>query len=752
MPLSPRTLRPANTFTPRSISGLALWLDGSDTSSLYTTDAGPVTAVSAPTEISGCALWLDASDAGSITESGGLVSQWSDKSGNSRHATASTTARPTTGTRTVGGKNALDFNGTANVLTLGGATLPTDATHTVFIVYQLDSASQSRFSTLLSSSPAADQEIRVAGFGSTAIDFYFNGNLGRLATTTALGLGPVVFSAREATKSLRSAGSGVFSSGSGDAYAWAANPVTLGGRAATGWMDGLLCEVIIYPTTLTDSQTSSVEAYLAAKWGISGVHAQATATSDPVGYWGDKSGNARHATQATGANRPTRATSMNGRPSIDVAATASSLLQSTATVANVIADAGTSPQTTICAVMRNPSGVLGATFGSDQSANGRLVYSSRFDASNSYYDVANATTGRLSFTPIQTNAEAAAVHSLIRNGSEMAVGYNGATIARRLDASGAFSATSAVIQIGKGVGIGNAGVFSELLFYNRALTTSERRRVERYLAAKWGITLAPQVSNPDAQDWINRVYANGGTVSASTAAAVNTFCNAIDAASIRDRFYRLNLFCGTGLNACLVPLYRGPSLGGTQFGGTVDTNVGPFVSGDYNEASGLGPASSGKSLSTGFAPLASGSAVAAYGHLSVWAMNRPPIRFTIAGLTNGSTAIARLQLDNLSTMWGAWNSGASIESVATGTGGSPALFAVGRRSSNDSAFGNANGVDLSVVSASAASAFSAEATLFGGIAVTLGGYSIGAEMSQSQLADFYSIGRTLQNALQRGVP
>ena len=29
MPLSPRTLRPANTFTPRSISGLALWLDAS---------------------------------------------------------------------------------------------------------------------------------------------------------------------------------------------------------------------------------------------------------------------------------------------------------------------------------------------------------------------------------------------------------------------------------------------------------------------------------------------------------------------------------------------------------------------------------------------------------------------------------------------------------------------------------------------------------------------------------------------------
>lgn len=64
--------------------------------------------------------------------------------------------------------------------------------------------------------------------------------------------------------------------------------------------------------------------------------------------------------------------------------------------------------------------------------------------------------------------------------------------------------------------------------------------------------------NADAADWIRRVQANDGAVSTATANAVTDFCNAIDAAGIRDRFYRLNLFCGTGLNACLVPLYTGP--------------------------------------------------------------------------------------------------------------------------------------------------------------------------------------------------
>jgi hypothetical protein len=53
--------------------------------------------------------------------------------------------------------------------------------------------------------------------------------------------------------------------------------------------------------------------------------------------------------------------------------------------------------------------------------------------------------------------------------------------------------------------------------------------------------------HPEAADWANRVRANGGSVSGSTLTAVSRFCASISAAGIRDRFYRLNLFCGTGL-------------------------------------------------------------------------------------------------------------------------------------------------------------------------------------------------------------
>lgn len=87
----------------------------------------------------------------------------------------------------------------------------------------------------------------------------------------------------------------------------------------------------------------------------------------------------------------------------------------------------------------------------------------------------------------------------------------------------------------------------------------------------------------EARDWNNRVITNGGSVSGSTLKAVSNFCYSIDAAGIRDKFLRLNLFCGKDLNACLTPLYRGPSFSGTQYGNAKETNNGPFVSGDYTE-------------------------------------------------------------------------------------------------------------------------------------------------------------------------
>ena len=57
-------------------------------------------------------LWLDASDSGTVTQSGGAVSQWDDKSSNGYAFTqGSAGAKPTWGTRTQNGLYVMDFDG-----------------------------------------------------------------------------------------------------------------------------------------------------------------------------------------------------------------------------------------------------------------------------------------------------------------------------------------------------------------------------------------------------------------------------------------------------------------------------------------------------------------------------------------------------------------------------------------------------------------------------------------------------------------
>jgi hypothetical protein len=107
--------------------------------------------------------------------------------------------------------------------------------------------------------------------------------------------------------------------------------------------------------------------------------------------------------------------------------------------------------------------------------------------------------------------------------------------------------------------------------------------------------------HPEAASWQSRVIANGGSVSSGTLKAVSDFCKAVSAAGIRDRFYRLNLFCGNSdavLAAVRTPLFRGPAATGTQFGNETDTMT-SFQAADYAENSGLKGNGTTKYLDTG---------------------------------------------------------------------------------------------------------------------------------------------------------
>jgi hypothetical protein len=264
---------------------------------------------------------------------------------------------------------------------------------------------------------------------------------------------------------------------------------------------------------------------------------------------------------------------------------------------------------------------------------------------------------------------------------------------------------------------------------------------------------------------VNRVYANGGTVSASTAAAVNTLCNSLDAASLRDRFYRLNLFCGSNLNAALVPLYRGPSLGGTQYGNATDTNnafVG--VGTDYAETGGLTGNGSSKYLNTGLAPSALPSV--ATGHMAAYIPQITPTDTTKAFL---GTASGSHQYN----LYYRLNSGTGLAQSRTAWGGNSVhdanepggVFRGGLRLSTRTGatalrtYLNSTEVSLNETSVTPAShvnnwlvfAYNSAGTPIQYSPDSIRAYSIGGSMDAGQVAAYYTAMQAFQTALGRNV-
>ncbi len=279
--------------------------------------------------------------------------------------------------------------------------------------------------------------------------------------------------------------------------------------------------------------------------------------------------------------------------------------------------------------------------------------------------------------------------------------------------------------------------------------------------------------HPDAAAWATRVVANGGSVSGTTLSAVSKFCASIASAGIRDRFYRLNLFCGTGLSACLVPLYRGPSLGGTQFGNTTDTNNGPFVSGDYAEtgaSGGLTGNGSSKYLVTGLTTAALPSL--ATGHLSSYAMTgfgASTAYGLVASFSSGFVGTNYYGIEanagNVAgTMSGSWGNIFTGRHQVTSANGAGAGFVAASRISsegnrlyrNGSQIGTTNTATV-IPAANDGAGFAVFASLAqsGSTAfvasVRMGAYSIGLGMTAAQVLSYYNAIQTFQTALSRNV-
>jgi len=236
---------------------------------------------SSPTQISGLQLWLDASDAstlydattgGSLVAADGGVARWEDKSGNGRHATQGTSAsRPVRKTNIFNGLSALRFDGSNDFLSL---TYSQPVPCTAFcVVIRRSGGSVDYQSALVLVGPNQQfgVTINAKAIGSSNWGVYINNwhasgysVLNNLSVLTQVS--PTSGSETLETN-LNSETVAFASRYAGDA----ADRRFIGADHGNsgGYLSGDVCECLVYSGTLAQAQRAGIQGYLISKWGIS---------------------------------------------------------------------------------------------------------------------------------------------------------------------------------------------------------------------------------------------------------------------------------------------------------------------------------------------------------------------------------------------------------------------------------------------------------------------------------------------------
>ena len=211
-----------------------------------------------PADIAGLTLWLDASDTSTITESGGSVSQWDDKSGNGYHVAQATAARqPTTGTRTINSLNVIDFDGSSDYIDNGSLVLTQPFTE--FMVFQQDNVDGIK--TIRNSTNTQQAAFYTSNF-AYGLQIPPNNATGGTADLLAH-YATLIFDDTnsrfdiDSTTVVTTTGTTGF------------NGVRLGASGAgTNRLDGVIGEHLIFDRALSAGEIAEVEAYLQSKWNL----------------------------------------------------------------------------------------------------------------------------------------------------------------------------------------------------------------------------------------------------------------------------------------------------------------------------------------------------------------------------------------------------------------------------------------------------------------------------------------------------
>jgi hypothetical protein len=255
MPMNPRLLRPrASGFNPRSVANLAFWLDFADSST--------------------------------VTLSGTAITSVTDKSGNNRTASQSTgNNQPAIASSVRNGKSAAQFDGVNDALDLSFGSSQTRAV-TIFTVVNATGAGGGSLGRIVDR--ASSGGVLLRNNANTALAFTppWTGATGNSQQRSAASSFPLntwlivgvrytggFVTETDVEPRISRAISTASLTGVGDGYSSGqSSTVNIGNRDLASGYDrgfaGYIGEILWYSRSLSTTEVSSVESYLAKKWGF----------------------------------------------------------------------------------------------------------------------------------------------------------------------------------------------------------------------------------------------------------------------------------------------------------------------------------------------------------------------------------------------------------------------------------------------------------------------------------------------------
>lgn len=230
-----------------------------------------------PRSISGLAVWLDASNASTITIDAGKVSQWNDLSGNGRNASQPTAANRPAYDTTLAGRNVVTTSNSPATNIFVANPISSHTGVTIFAVLQ-NTGTSNRFISLGTSSSA--ESIGAGSLGWVPLYRHAVGQAAGYADGANRSIVPGGFATNEAAVfTLTNNGTQIANFKNGFPGAVSSGIAGISASFARLWVSGRsdgsvdassqnVGEVLVYNRILTPSERIRVERWLGAKWSL----------------------------------------------------------------------------------------------------------------------------------------------------------------------------------------------------------------------------------------------------------------------------------------------------------------------------------------------------------------------------------------------------------------------------------------------------------------------------------------------------